>query len=155
VVKFTAVLLMLCAGAARAEAIEWPWYQDQALALLQCCLRIDTQNPPVNEARAAAFVHELFEVPGRANIIANIKGDGSSRPQILLNHLDTVRADSTQWKVPPLSAEIVDGELYGRGALDMKSLGMLQAMILVILARERVPLHRDVIFLGTADEEVD
>src|SRR5262249_20163585 len=129
-------------------------------------LRIDTQNRPGNEARAAAFFHELFDAaripnttfeyaPGRANIIARIKGDGSSRPLILLNHLDTVRADSTQWKVPPLSAEIVDGELYGRGALDMKSVGMLQAMILVILARERVPLHRDVIFLGTADEEVD
>ncbi len=114
-VKFTAVLLMLCAGAARAEAIEWPSYHDQALALLQCCLRIDTQDPPGNEARAAAFFHELFDaaripnttfeyVPGRANIIARIKGDGSSRPLILLNHLDTVRADSTQWKVPPLSA---------------------------------------------------
>ena len=64
------------------------------------------------------------------------------RPLILLNHLDTVRADSSQWKVPPLEGRIVDGELYGRGTLDMKGLGLLQAMTMLVAAREHLPLHR-------------
>lgn len=69
--------------------------------------------------------------------------------------MDTVRADSRDWQFPPLSGEIVNGELWGRGALDMKDLGIAEALVMLILNREHVPLHRDVIFLGTADEEVD
>jgi acetylornithine deacetylase/succinyl-diaminopimelate desuccinylase-like protein len=163
-IKWGIAALLVAAGIARAE-IRWEPYQDESVGLLQKYLRIDTQNPPGNEARAAEFFHALFDAagipntvfayaPGRANIIARWKGDGSRRPLILLNHLDTVRADSTQWKAPPFSGEIRDGELYGRGALDMKSLGLMQAMVMLILARERVALHRDIIFLGTADEEV-
>ncbi len=156
--------LLAASGIATAE-IRWEPHQDESVTLLQKYLRIDTQNPPGNEGRAAEFFHQLFDAagipntvfeyaPGRVNIIARWKGDGTRRPLILLNHLDTVRADSTQWKVPPFSGEIVDGELYGRGALDMKSLGLMQAMVMLILARQAVPLHRDIIFLGTADEEV-
>jgi acetylornithine deacetylase/succinyl-diaminopimelate desuccinylase-like protein len=159
------MLLVVWVGISEAKDIAWPAYQDEAIVLLQKYLRVDTQNPPGNEARGAAFFHNLFDgagipttmfefAPGRANIIARLKGDGSSRPLILLNHLDTVTADANQWKVPPLSGAIVHGELYGRGALDMKGLGLMQAMVVLILARERIPLHRDVIFLGTADEEV-
>jgi acetylornithine deacetylase/succinyl-diaminopimelate desuccinylase-like protein len=148
------------------QQIRWPPYQDEAVRLLQEYLRVDTQNPPGNELRGAQFFHRLFDQagipntiyefePGRANVYARLKGDGSQRPLILLNHLDTVRADSSQWRAPPLSGRILDGELYGRGALDMKGLGMLQAMTLLVAARERVALHRDLIFLATADEEVD
>ena len=66
-----------------------------------------------------------------------------------------MRADGSQWKAPALSRQILDGELYGRGALDMKGLGILRAMTLLVAARERVALQRDLIFLPTADEEVD
>jgi acetylornithine deacetylase/succinyl-diaminopimelate desuccinylase-like protein len=160
------VAVALLAGSVATAQTQWRPYQDESVGLLQRYLRIDTQNPPGNEERAAQFFHELFDAagipntifvyaPGRANIIARWKGDGSRRPLILLNHLDTVRADSAQWKVPPFSGEVREGELYGRGALDMKSLGVLQGMTLLILARERIPLHRDIIFLGTADEEAD
>jgi acetylornithine deacetylase/succinyl-diaminopimelate desuccinylase-like protein len=156
---------LLAASSIAAAEIRWEPYQDESVVLLQKYLRIDTQNPPGNEVRAAEFFHGLFDAagipntifvytPGRANIIARWKGDGRQRPLILLNHLDTVRADSAQWKMPPFSGEIANGELYGRGALDMKSLGLMQAMVMLILAREPIPLHRDIIFLGTADEEV-
>lgn len=147
------------------HAVPWEGYQDEAVRLLEEYLRIDTSNPPGNELAAAEFFHRLFDqagipntvyacAPGRGNIYAVIKGDGSLRPLILLNHTDVVRAEPRNWRVPPFSGEIVEGEIYGRGALDMKDEGLLQAMVMLIAARERLPLKRDLIFLATADEEV-
>lgn len=145
--------------------ISWKRYQDEAVGLLQAYIRINTSNPPGNEFAAASFFHHLFDkedipnkvyvfAPGRADVYAILKGDGSLRPLVLLNHTDVVRADPTAWKVPPFSAEILKGYLYGRGAIDMKDEGLLQAMVLVIAAREHAPLKRDLIFLATGDEEV-
>src|SRR5262249_45000708 len=57
-------------------------------------------------------------------------------------------------KIPPFSGEIIDGEIYGRGAQDMKDEGLLQAMAMLIAAQEKLPLKRDLVFLATADEEV-
>jgi acetylornithine deacetylase/succinyl-diaminopimelate desuccinylase-like protein len=65
-----------------------------------------------------------------------------------------VKADARSWRVPPFSGEIVNGEMYGRGALDMKDEGLLQAMVMLAAAREHLPLKRDLIFMATADEEV-
>ena len=148
-----------------AKNINWPAYQDLAVDLMRQYLRIDTSNPPGNEIEAAKYFKsvlekegitgEIFEYkPGRANIIARLKGNGSKRPIILLNHMDVVTADPKAWRVNPFSAEIVEGSIYGRGALDMKGEGLLQLMTMIILAREKPPLSRDVIFLATADEEV-
>jgi acetylornithine deacetylase/succinyl-diaminopimelate desuccinylase-like protein len=147
------------------SSISWTKYQDSAVQLMQEYLRIDTSNPPGNELEAAEFFHRLFDAngisntvlpiaPKRADIYAILKGDGTQRPIILLNHLDVVRAVAEDWKVPPFSGDIVDGAIYGRGALDMKSIGLLQAMVMIIAAREHLQLKRDLIFLGTADEEV-
>jgi acetylornithine deacetylase/succinyl-diaminopimelate desuccinylase-like protein len=146
-------------------AISWEGYQDEAVQLFRQYLRIDTSNPPGNEAGAAEFFHRLFDragipntiyryAPGRADIFACLKGDGSRRPMVLLSHMDVVRAESRNWRVPPFSGDIVDGEICGRGALDMKDEGMIHAMVLLIAAREHLPLKRDLIFLATADEEV-
>jgi acetylornithine deacetylase/succinyl-diaminopimelate desuccinylase-like protein len=148
----------------KSTARDWSGYQDEAVRLLQEYVRTDTANPPGNENRAAEFFKKLFDevdIPNiiypygkdRANIYAVLKGDGKERPLILLNHLDTVRADSSEWRVSAFSGEIVNGELWGRGALDMKDLGIAEAVAMLILAREHTPLHRDIIFLGTADEE--
>jgi acetylornithine deacetylase/succinyl-diaminopimelate desuccinylase-like protein len=134
--------------------------------LLQEYLRIDTSNPPGNEIAAAEFFHRLFDeagIPnsiypyasGRANLYARLKGDGSLRPLVLLNHTDVVQSGPKQWRVPPFSGEIVDNELYGRGAVDMKDEGMIQAMVMLMAAKERLPLKRDLIFLAVADEEVE
>jgi acetylornithine deacetylase/succinyl-diaminopimelate desuccinylase-like protein len=74
---------------------------------------------------------------------------------VLLNHMDVVHADPGNWRLPPFSGEILDGEMYGRGAEDMKDEGLLQAMVMLIAAREHLPLKRDLIFLATSDEEVN
>ncbi len=98
---------------------------------------------------------EIFEYkPSRANIIARLKGNGTKRPIILLSHMDVVTADAQAWKVDPFSGQIIDGSIYGRGALDMKGEGLLHLMTMLILKKEAVSLARDVIFLATADEEV-
>ena len=165
------VILLLINGSSIARAqsdsdnIKWPAYQDLAVDLMRQFLRINTSNPPGNEIEAARFFKAIFDKeglpseifeykPGRANIIARYKGSGSKRPIILLNHTDVVTADPKAWRVDPFSAEIIDGSIYGRGALDMKGEGLLQLMTMIILAREKPALSRDVIFLATADEEV-
>jgi acetylornithine deacetylase/succinyl-diaminopimelate desuccinylase-like protein len=93
---------------AQIESINWSAYQDEAVNLLQEYLRIDTSNPPGNEIKTAEFFHNLFDkagipntvyefTPGRADIYAVLKGDGTLRPLVLLNHMDVVRADPSHW----------------------------------------------------------
>jgi acetylornithine deacetylase/succinyl-diaminopimelate desuccinylase-like protein len=141
-------------------------YSDLALAWEQEYLRIDTTNPPGNEALAAAFFKRIFDqegienrvfeyAPGRADLWARIPHTTAEakRPIILLNHMDVVTSDATHWKVPPFSAVIVGDSIYGRGAQDMKSEGLAQLVVMVILKREKPSLDRDVIFLAVSDEE--
>jgi acetylornithine deacetylase/succinyl-diaminopimelate desuccinylase-like protein len=154
-------------GVARAQnGIDWPRYQDMAVELMQQYLRVNTSNPPGNEIEAARFFKKIFDEhgieneifeykPGRANIIARIRGNGSKRPIILLSHTDVVTAEPASWEVDPFAATIKNGFIYGRGALDMKGEGLLHLMTMILLKREGPSLSRDVIFLGTADEEVN
>ena len=72
---------------------------------------------------------------------------------MLHHHIDVVYADRRYWTVDPFGGVIKDGYLYGRGALDMKSTGILQLAAMLAIKRARVPLKRDLIFLATADEE--
>lgn len=143
-------------------------YADLAVQWQREYLRIDTTNPPGNEAVAAAFFKQILDhegienlvfsyAPGRADLWARIPHDTPSprRPIVLLNHMDVVTSDPSHWKVPPFSAQIVDGSIYGRGAQDMKNEGLAQLMVMVMLKREKVDLDRDVIFLAVSDEEVD
>ena len=143
-------------------------YADLAVQWQRDYLRIDTTNPPGNEAHTADFFKKIFDqegienlvfnyAPGRADLWARIPHSNPSakRPIILLNHMDVVTSDASHWKVPPFSAEIVDGSIYGRGAQDMKNEGLAQFMVMVMLKREKVELDRDVIFLAVSDEEVD
>jgi len=143
-------------------------YADLAFQWEQEYLRIDTTNPPGNEVRSAAFFKKILDaegienrvfeyVPGRADLWARIPHVAASpkRPIILLNHMDVVTSDASHWKAPPFSAQIIDGSIYGRGAQDMKSEGLAQLVVMVMLKREQVQLDRDVIFLAVADEEVE
>jgi len=162
-----ALSVSFISGVARAQnGIDWPRYQDMAVELMQQYLRVNTSNPPGNEIEAARFFkksfdehgieNEIFEYkPGRANIIARIRGNGSKRPIILLSHTDVVTAEPASWEVDPFAATIKNGFIYGRGALDMKGEGLLHLMTMILLKREGPSLSRDVIFLGTADEEVN
>jgi len=141
-------------------------YEELAVELLREYLQIDTTVPPGNELRAAEFYRRVLEregipvevdefEPGRANLLATLRGSGAKRALILMNHMDVVPADPTRWSVPPFSGRLENGLIYGRGAQDMKAEGILQLLALVRLKREGVPLDRDVLFLATADEESD
>ena len=136
------------------------------LPMLRDYLKIDTSNPPGNEAAAAAFLKtildregipaEIVEVaPGRADLVARLAGTGTKKALLLSHHMDVVHADRSKWTVDPFGAEIRNGWLYGRGSLDMKTSGILQLAAVIRLKREGVPLARDIVLIGTADEEVE
>ena len=137
--------------------------QDEAVGWRQEYIRINTINPPGNEIRGAEFFARLFEAegieyeiaesaPGRGNIWARL--EGGDRPGIvLLHHIDVVPADERYWDNDPLSGELRDGYIYGRGALDTKTSGILHLATFLALHRSGIPLNRDVVFMGTADEE--
>jgi acetylornithine deacetylase/succinyl-diaminopimelate desuccinylase-like protein len=162
-VCFVFSLLRSVAGVSDSK-IEWEEVQQEALELFVQYLKIDTTNPPGNEIRATNFFsgickregieHRVFEsFPGRGTIWARVRGDGTLRPIILLNHTDVVPHNREFWSVDPFGGVIKDGFIYGRGAMDMKSLGIAQFVTLLVLKRSNAQLKRDVIFLGTADEE--
>jgi acetylornithine deacetylase/succinyl-diaminopimelate desuccinylase-like protein len=122
-------------------------------------------NPPGNETRAAELLRdylgdngvesELYaRAPERANLVARLPGSGGGPSLLLLSHTDTVVADAAEWQVDPWSGEVRDGELWGRGALDMKGQVAAEAVALASLAREGFEPAGDLIFAACADEEV-
>ncbi len=144
--------------------MDWDELLNEATHYLQDYIRINTVNPPGNEIEGAKFFKEIFDreaipsqlyepLPGRGSIMATLKGNGSKRPILLLSHIDVVPVETEGWEVPPFEGRVKDGYLYGRGALDCKSLGIIELMALLILKREKVSLKRDLIFFATADEE--
>jgi acetylornithine deacetylase/succinyl-diaminopimelate desuccinylase-like protein len=160
------VLALVLASTLAAADTSAGDYGQMAVDLLRKYLQVDTTVPPGNELRGALFFKEVLEregitaeidefEPGRANLLAVLKGSGARRPLVLMNHMDVVPADPARWSVPPFSGELRNGMIYGRGAEDMKTEGIVQLLALVRLKRENVPLDRDVIFLATADEEAD
>ena len=94
--------------------------------------------------------------PGRGNLIARLEGDGTEKPLCLLSHIYVVTAEPEKWPAEqqPLSGSISDGYVWGRGALDMKGMGIMELMTVLLLKRQAVPLKRDVILIAVADEEV-
>ncbi|MBZ0187244.1 MAG: M20/M25/M40 family metallo-hydrolase, partial [Candidatus Obscuribacterales bacterium] len=138
---------------------------NEAIDILCKYLAIDTTVPPGNEKDGAIYLKEVLSKDGieaeifdtadnRACVYARLKGNGKKKGIILLNHIDVVPAEPSDWKHHPFKGEIHDGEIWGRGALDMKGMGIIELMAMVLLKRSGVELDRDVIFLGTPDEEV-
>ena len=159
------VLLRSSVGAAPDQpSLPWKILDDEAVSLLSRYIQIDTTNPPGNEIKAAQFFKEIFDregieariiesAPGRGNIYARLRGDGSKKAMVLLNHMDVVPADAKLWKEPPFSGLIKEGVIWGRGALDDKGSAIMELIAILALKRQNVSLKGDVIFLGTADEE--
>ena len=132
--------------------------------LLSDLIRINTTNPPGNETEAAKYLAEtlekegfkceLFEsAPGRGSIITRIKGTGEKPNLLLLSHLDVVAANPKEWSVDPFEGVVKDGFVWGRGALDMKSMTAMEVMVMKLLKRNKMKLKGDVILAATADEE--
>lgn len=136
----------------------------EALEFFVRYLQIDTSNPPGNEKPAARFLGSLIEAagipceyletaPNREIVVATIKGDGSKGALMLCNHTDVVPVESQYWRMPAFEGVIEEGRVYGRGAVDMKGCGIMQLMAFLLLAREKTPLKRDLVFCAVPDEE--
>ncbi len=132
--------------------------------LLQNLIRFDTTNPPGNEQACIAYIQEVLQAGGvepkilakdaaRPNIVARLKGDGNAAPLLLYGHVDVVTTAGQIWQHPPFEAELVDGYIWGRGALDMKGgVAMMVAAFLRAKA-EGVKLPGDVVLAVVSDEE--
>jgi acetylornithine deacetylase/succinyl-diaminopimelate desuccinylase-like protein len=139
--------------------------QAEAVHFLADLVQIDTQDPPGDESRVAHYLEgvlrsegiesEILEpVPGRASIVARLKGSGKKRPLLIMGHEDVVPVDRSHWTVDPFRGNERDGVLYGRGASDDKAMVAANLEVLLQLKRMKVPLDRDVIFLAEASEEM-
>jgi acetylornithine deacetylase/succinyl-diaminopimelate desuccinylase-like protein len=120
--------------------------QRECVELLQQLIRFDTVNPPGNERPAiehlerylsdAGFETTLLAAdPERPNLVATLDGEGDGPVLCLLGHVDTVLADASEWQHDPWSGDVVDGFLWGRGAIDMKSQVAAEAVAGAALAR--------------------
>src|SRR2546425_10328411 len=145
-------------------SIDWTALGGESVALLRRYLMIDTTNPPGNEAAGATFLAAVLErdgiagemgapTPGGPNLMARPKGDGSLPGIVLHHHLAVACAARRYWTVDPFGGVVRDGYLYGRGAIDMKSTGIMHLAALLAIKRARVRLKRDLVLLATADEE--
>jgi acetylornithine deacetylase/succinyl-diaminopimelate desuccinylase-like protein len=144
--------------------MDWDRLGDDAVSALCEYLRIDTTNPPGNETPGAEFLGDILaeegidfrlyeSAPGRSSILARLRGSGEGKPLVLLSHIDVVPASPENWSFHPFSGEIADGFVWGRGALDMKGMGIMQLMAFIAAARNGLGLKRDAVFLAVADEE--
>jgi acetylornithine deacetylase/succinyl-diaminopimelate desuccinylase-like protein len=132
--------------------------------LLQNLIRFDTTNPPGNEAECIRYVDNVlssagFETtvialdPKRPNLITRLAGRGNAPPLLLYGHVDVVTTESQEWQHPPFEGRMVDGYIWGRGALDMKgSVAMMLAAVLRARAETLTP-SGDVVLAILSDEE--
>ena len=172
-----ACLAALLAGACSRKAAKAPWFSEKDLTrsasewmkeepvrLLHEYVRIDTTEEKGEEA-GALFLKRLFDcdgieseivcpAPHRCNLLARLPGRKRAGALLLLNHIDVVEGYPQFWKEGgPFEGKIKRGYLYGRGAYDMKSLALAQALAMRDLKRAGVVPQSDILFLGEADEE--
>src|SRR6476659_5852783 len=151
--------------ASAQPAPDWQAVEAEAIRTIQAYVRINTSNPPGDVTKAADFLTGILQRegipvtryetgPGRAIILARLKGAGTAKPLLLPHHMDVVPTDPARWQHDPFGAEIADGKIWGRGTIDMKGLGVVQLMAFLSLKRLNVPLTRDVILMAVPDEEV-
>jgi acetylornithine deacetylase/succinyl-diaminopimelate desuccinylase-like protein len=127
-------------------------------------IRLAAVNPPGGETRVARYLETearrygiecevIGDNPDRLNFVARLRGNGSKRPLLLMAHSDVVPADPSQWSVPPFSAAVRDGFIYGRGAVDTLGLLAAELSVMVELKQRGVQLSRDLILVSESDEE--
>jgi acetylornithine deacetylase/succinyl-diaminopimelate desuccinylase-like protein len=170
---FTIVLgwAAISAGNAQAQApaaqLDLAKLGDEAQGWLADLVRINSVNPPGNEAQVAKYLSAIFQkegissetieiAPGRSIVVARLQAGPLPDPAnalLLVAHQDTVGVDPKKWSVDPFGAVIRDGYLYGRGSIDDKAMLAANLATMVALKRGKVRLTRDVIFLATDDEE--
>lgn len=146
------------------ELSDWEAHADRALEDFRTLLRFRSINPPGNEGPAADFVAQRLKDAGiettivysgdRPNVVGRIRGDGSAGgPLLLTGHLDVVPVEEQYWDLEPFAAEIKDGYLYGRGAIDMKNMVAMSLSIAQAIKASEATLTRDLIVAFVSDEE--
>ena len=149
--------------------IDWDEVIEEATDILSRYITIDTTNPPGNEEPAVRFLEEIFRKDGidditfydasdetskgRLNMLARLPGSGEARPIVLLNHTDVAPVERSGWDEDPFSGLVKDGVIWGRGAVDMKGMGVIELIAMLLIKRLGLPLKRDIVFLAVADEE--
>jgi acetylornithine deacetylase/succinyl-diaminopimelate desuccinylase-like protein len=146
----------------------WPTATDETVQHLSRLIRAETINPPGNELPAILIIKDILEsegmiadrdfkilesAPGRVNLVARLRGDGSQRPFFMSGHVDVVPVEREHWKHDPFGGEVIDGEVWGRGAMDMKGFLAMYLQTFLQIRRQGRPLKRDIILAAIADEE--
>ena len=166
----SAFFLVVCAvmalrsGAQQAGQLSPTAASEETAHFLKDLVQIDTQDPPGNESKVALYLAAVFKregipyqllepVPGRASIVARLKGSGAKRPVLMLAHEDVVPVDRSHWTVDPFAADVREGTLYGRGASDDKSPLAAHLETMLQLHRSGRAFTRDIVFLAEASEE--
>lgn len=132
--------------------------------ILQNLIRFDTTNPPGNEAACIDYINRLIQSAGidtrivyldptRPNLICRIKGNGNAPPLLLYGHVDVVTTAGQVWHYPPFEGKMVDGFLWGRGALDMKGAVTMMLCAFLRAKYENIYLPGDVVLCIMSDEE--
>jgi acetylornithine deacetylase/succinyl-diaminopimelate desuccinylase-like protein len=147
------------------QEIVWDAALHELVQNLSTLLQFDTTNPPGNETLAAEWIAGILHregieaeivqsAPGRGTVIGRLR---APQPQgeglLLMGHTDVVPADPSEWQYPPFSGAVVNGEVWGRGALDMKGTVATWLSLILLAKRNVLPLKRDIIFMANADEE--
>ncbi len=167
-IGLTVCLLGASKLTAQARSLDWNAVARESQSVLSDYLRVNTTNPPGNEIVGARFLKAILDRegiearildttemgPNRANLYARLRGNGSKKAIALVHHLDVVPAAPASWSVDPFSGAVKDGYIWGRGAIDMKGHGIAQLMAMIALKRSGLPLTRDIVFIGNADEEL-
>jgi acetylornithine deacetylase/succinyl-diaminopimelate desuccinylase-like protein len=163
---------------ATGTGIDWDRAADECVGHLRSLIRIPSVNPPGladaaagldsngGESAAAAYCAEVLTAagidaevleaaPGRGSCFARLRADvpEPEPPLILLSHLDVVPVEAASWSHDPFGAELLDGVVWGRGAVDMKDMLAMELSVMMALHRSGRPLRRDVILAAVADEE--
>ena len=160
------LLVALIPFLALAQEPDWVEIDKRAVALLQEYIRIPSINPPADTRAAATFLTRELEsagfqvnrfqpdASGCVNLLTRLEGrDRTAKTLVLMTHMDVVPVDAKAWSMDPFGGEIKDGYIWGRGALDMKGIGIQQLMALVQMKKLGIVPPRDIVFAATCDEE--
>lgn len=163
------LLLLLTPRIGVAAEVDWKTTAAEAVDTLRQYIRFDTTIPPGDVTDAAAFLQGILEgeglevtryqaAPGKVSVVARLEaaeGAAEAKPILLLHHMDVVPADASRWgDVDPFGGELRDGHIWGRGAMDMKGTGTLHLYAFLTLARQKIPLDRDILLMAVPDEEI-
>jgi acetylornithine deacetylase/succinyl-diaminopimelate desuccinylase-like protein len=137
-------------------------FEGEARVILEQLASVDTSHggetnalrPLAEKLKSAGIAAEIVEsAPGRGNLVARIKGNGTRKPLMLLAHIDVVPVEGQPWTVPPFPPTEKGGFIFGRGIADDKAMAAAFAAIMLDVARTKTTLSRDLVLALTAGEE--